>query len=166
MENIGGTKKDKEKKIIDVSFGIGLLLKGLFALGEILAGAALLFLTPDRLNKLISWAFKTELTEDPSDWIVNRFVIFGHTFTAGDQRFAMFYLISHGAIKLVTILLLWRKKLWAYPLSVIVFIGFIIYQMYHFALTHSIALILLTVLDIVMIVLTILEYRQMKRYGK
>ena len=155
-------KKLPNKKILDVSFDIGLLLKGLFALGELIGGLTLIFLTPNRLNRLISWLSAGELSEDPNDWLMNHLVLFGHSFTFNAQHFAMFYLLSHGVIKLVAILLLWRKKLWSYPLSVLVIIGFVIYQMISFASSHSVSLLLLTILDIIMIVLTILEYRKMK----
>ncbi|MCL2884147.1 MAG: DUF2127 domain-containing protein [Oscillospiraceae bacterium] len=158
-----GSLKRRNRKLLDISFDIGLLLKGLFALGEVIGGAALLFLTPDRLNRVIAWISAGELSEDPTDWLMNRLVLFGHSFTLGTQHFAMFYLLSHGAIKLAVIILLWRKQLWAYPLSVVVFAGFIIYQMEHyFTAGHSILLLLLTALDVAMIVLTILEYRKMK----
>lgn len=155
-------KKFSGKRLLDIGFDIGLLLKGLFALGEILCGVALVFLTPDKLNQMISWITAGKLAEEPNDWLMNHIVLLGQSFTVGSQHFAIFYLVSHGIIKLTVIILLWKKQLWAYPLSVLVFIGFIVYQMIHFASSHSIMLLLLTVLDMIMIVLTILEYRKIK----
>jgi len=149
-------------KIIDVSFEMGLLLKGLFATGEILSGIALSYLTPARMNRLISWLSLGELREDPRDWLMNYLVMLGHSFSSGVQHFAMLYALSHGVAKLTLILLLWRKKLWAYPLSVLAFCGFVVYQMYHFTFSHSPLLLLLTALDLAMIILTILEYRKMR----
>lgn len=155
-------KKLPGKNILDVSFDIGLLLKGIFALGECIGGVALIFITPDRLNRFIAWFSAGELSGDPKDWLMNRLILLGYSFTFGSQHFAVFYLLSHGIIKLAVILLLWREKLWAYPLSVLVFIGFIVYQTVRFASGHSVLLLFLTALDIVMIALTILEYRKMK----
>jgi len=154
------------KKWLDISFDIGLLLKGLFAVGEILCGAAVLFLTPDRVTRLVEWISRAVLSRDPDDWLMTHLVIFGQSFTFSAQHFAMFYLLSHGIVKLVVILLLWKRRLWAYPVSVAVFIGFIVYQMIHFASGHSVLLLLLTALDIVMIILTIFEYREIKAKGK
>jgi len=154
-------KKRSLKEIFHIGFDIGLILKGLFACGEILSGAAMTFLTPDKMNQLIHWITAGELKENPNDWLMNYLITFGRQFTLNAQQFASFYLLSHGIIKLAVILLLWRKKLWAYPLSIVVFLGFIVYQMYHFIGSHSILLLLLTALDIVMIFLTIAEYRNL-----
>ena len=46
------------------------------------------------------------------------------------------------------------------------FVLFIACQMYYYTINHSIFLLLLTVLDIIMIVLTILEYIRIKRESK
>ena len=66
---------------------------------------------------------------------------------------------SHGAIKLVTVLLLARGKLWAYPLAIAVFSGFIVYQVHRYVLTPGIGLIVLSLLDLAVIALTVIEYR-------
>jgi len=150
------------RNLLDLSFHVGLLLKGLFAAGEVLAGIGLAFVTPDRLNRFIDWVTGGQVSEDPNDWLMNRLIEFGHSFSLSTQHFGMFYLLSHGLVKLVVIILLWKKQLWAYPLSILVFIGFIVYQMLRFTSTHSILLVLLTLLDIVMIILTVLEYRKIK----
>ena len=156
------TKIKSSKNITHISFEIMLLFKGIFALFEILSGIAMVFLSPARMDSLIAFITKEELFEDPKDLLMNYIVVFGQHFSISAQYFAVFYLLSHGIIKLIVILLLWRKKLWAYPLSIAVFIGFIAYQMYHYAYSRSIMLLILTVLDIVLIGLTVLEYRNMK----
>ena len=160
--NITKIKTKSGKNITHVSFEIMLIFKSIFALLEIVSGIAMIFLSPGRLNKLIEFISREELYEDPKDLLMNFIVVYGHAFSIGAQKFAVFYLLSHGIIKLIVILLLWRKKLWAYPLSIAVFIGFIIYQMYHYAHSHSIMLLILTVLDIAMIGLTVLEYRNIR----
>jgi len=154
------------EKIVRISFDVGLLIKGIDALVEIIGGIALIFLTPDRLNTLITLISKGELSEDPTDFLMNYLVTFGHSFSVSSLQFVMFYLLSHGIVKMIVILSLWYKKPWAYPLSVVVFVLFIAYQMYHYTISHSIFLLLLTVLDIIMIVLTILEYIRIKRESK
>lgn len=160
MKKIKSEKKEAE--IIEKSFDIVLLLKSLFALGEIASGIAMFFLTPDRVNRMIQWFSRGELKEDPNDFLINLIVNFGHHFTVGAQYLTAIYLLSHGLIKIITLFLLWRKILWSYPLSIIVFVGFIIYQMNEFLLHHSIFMVLVSLVDILMIVLTILEYRNLK----
>jgi uncharacterized membrane protein len=81
------------------------------------------------------------------------------------QRFGMIYLFSHGIVKIVLVLLLWRKQVWSYPLAVLVLIGFIAYQTARWTQTHSWVLTLLSLFDAVMIGLTWTEYRRLRRDG-
>jgi len=154
--------KLKEKKIFHISFEIALLLKGINAILEVIGGVLLIFLTPDRLNKIIVFLTQDELSEDPKDIISNWIMRLGHEFSVSSQHFGIFYLTSHGIVKLVLIILLWRKKLWAYPLSIVVFMLFIAYQIYKYIINPSDFLILLTVLDVIVIVLTVIEYKNIK----
>ncbi|MGH2313256.1 DUF2127 domain-containing protein [Streptococcus uberis] len=87
----------------------------------------------------------------------------GQVITLSGQRMAALYLLLHGILKLVTLLLLFRKKLWAYPLSILLFIGFIGYQIREFFATHHISMVALTLFDLLMIVLTYLEYKELKK---
>jgi uncharacterized membrane protein len=150
------------KRNIHVGFHIGLILKGLYDTGEVLCGILLIFLTPERMNKLITFISKNELQEDPKDLIMNYLVSFSHVFSISMQHFTSVYLLSHGLVKILILFLLWRKKLWAYPLSCVIFMIFIIIQTQRFSQTHSIVLLALTIIDIAMIVLTILEYKNIK----
>ena len=72
------------------------------------------------------------------------------------------YLLSHGIVKLFAVVALLKNKLWGYPLSIVVFGGFVLYQIYRFTLTGAIGLIALTIFDLVVIWLIWLEYRAVK----
>jgi uncharacterized membrane protein len=58
---------------------------------------------------------------------------------------------------------LFRERLWAYPAAIIAFTLFIVYQMYRYVLEPSAAMLGLSVLDVIVIALTWLEYRRLKR---
>lgn len=152
------------KKNIHASFHIGLIVKGLYDIGEVMCGILLIFLNPERMRKLITLISKNELIEDPKDFIMNYLVSFSRVFSISMQHFTSFYLLSHGIVKILILILLWRKKLWAYPLSCVVFMFFIVIQTQRFIKSHSIMLLVLTLIDIAMIVLTILEYKNMIIY--
>lgn len=157
-------KKDvyKQKDIVHVSFEIGLLLKCIHSLMEIIGGVFMLFLSPNRLDWLTRLLTQHELSEDPKDRVANFLLTLSSSFSISTQHFAVFYLTSHGIIKCILILLLWRRKLWAYPLTIVSLILFIAYQVYRYTLTQSVFLILLTIFDAVMIALTYLEYKRIK----
>jgi uncharacterized membrane protein len=130
---------------------------------EIIGGVSLLFLTPNRLNLLTHFLTKHELLEDPRDKVANFLLNLSSSFSISTQHFAVFYLMSHGIIKCILILLLLHRKLWAYPLTIVTLILFIAYQVYRYTLTQSVFLILLTIFDAVMIALTYLEYKRIKK---
>lgn len=157
---------NETKDIVHVSFEIGLLLKGIQGLAEIVGGLLMFFLTPDRLHSLIRFLTGHELLEDPRDLVANFLLNLSSGFSISTQHFAEFYLISHGIIKCLLILLLWRRKLWAYPLTIVSFLLFIAYQVYRYTLSPSIFLVVLTGFDIIMIALTYLEYKRIKSAAK
>jgi len=103
-----------------------------------------------------------ELIEDPRDIMANFFINISSQFTISTQYFGAFYLISHGIIKVILAILLFKRKLWAYPLAILVLIIFIIYQIYRYTLNPSALLVILTAFDIAVIVLTYIEYTRIK----
>ena len=150
-----------KNKTISNLFDASILLKGIFSLIELISGTLLLFITSNFLLKFIYFIFGHELLQDPTDILVNFLINLFSNPTNLKILFAI-YLIAHGIIKLGLILALWKEKLWAYPLSEIVFSLFIIYQIYRYTQHPSIFLILLTALDIFVIILIHLEYKILK----
>jgi len=149
-----------KKDVVSLSFYIGLLFKAIGAAFEIVLGILLIFFKPGRLDYLVDnvsvYAYK--LPHAITNYITNAI----NNYTVEVQSFIVIYALTHGVFKLAVIILLWKKKLFAYPLSIAMFTLFIIYQMYHYFHSHSLFLLLMTVLDIVMIVLTIIEYKKLK----
>ena len=155
-------KYSVNNNIIHKSFEIGILLKGIDGVLEIIGGILLVFLNPARLNKLIIILTQHELSENPQDMFVSIMIKLNSNFSVSTQYFGVFYLILHGLVKFILVILLWKKKIWAYPLTIASLILFIIYQIYRYTIDHSMWLILLTVFDIIMILLTFIEYKRMK----
>lgn len=153
--------KFRESKL----FKISLLLKGLDSILEIIGGFLLLFVNSQSLNSLVRDIFQHELSEDPKDFVANYLIDLTH-FSKSAQLFGFLYLLSHGVIKLGLVAGLLKGKLWTYPLSIFVFVLFIIYQIYRFAFTHSVYLLLLTAFDILIIILIWLEYKRLEKYLK
>ena len=68
-------------------------------------------------------------------------------------------LLVHGVVKLALVAGLATDQLWSYPAAIVVFTGFTIYQMYQLAHHSSLFLEVITVLDVVVVLLVIAEYR-------
>ena len=148
---------------VHVAFEISLTLKGAFALAEIAAGTFAYIVTTQFLLDLVQAITRTELTEDPRDFVANYLLHAAQGLTVSSQHFTAFYLISHGVVKLWLIIGLWQKKLGYYPAAIAVFSLFILYQLYRYSFTHSLSLLLITVLDVVVIGLTWFEYQHLRR---
>lgn len=149
--------KNKEE-LLEVSFNAMLLGKSIFAFVEFLSGLLLIFIPLDLIKSTIQHLAAAIAFAPLSSIITNA----GERLTSDATLFAVIYLLLHGALKLVTLALLWRKILWSYPLSIVLLVGFITYQMFEFFNHGSISMLVLCVVDLVMIALTLLEYRKLK----
>ncbi len=156
----------KKSSILHGSFEIAILLKGLHSALEIVGGALLWFVKPETLNTWIRVLTQHELAEDPGDLIANFLVRSGQHYSLSAQHFGVFYLLSHGAVKIALVLLLWRRKLWAYPAAVVVLALFIGYQVFRWTSTHAVSLLLLSGLDAIVIALTLREHVRLRREAR
>lgn len=151
-----------DEKNIHLAFELGLWFKAIFAVSEIAAGAATWFVPQRLFLTLVLWVTKDEFAEDPHDLVANFLLHSVQHISVDAQTFAAVYLLGHGAIKLWLIVGLLRERLWYYPASIVIFGLFIVYQIYRFAFTHSIWLLLFTLLDVAIIALTWHEYRHLR----
>ncbi|OWF76354.1 hypothetical protein B4900_19455 [Yersinia rohdei] len=159
----GERRKLFGEKNIHAVFEVSLLLKAILAIMEILAGILTFFITPQLLLNLLHRITQVEFIEDRGDVVANYLLHAAQSLSVSSLHFAAFYLLIHGVVKLWVIIGLWRKKLGYYPAAIVIFSLFIVYQIYRYTFTHSVLLLLITLLDLVVIVLTILEYRQLRR---
>ena len=146
-------------------FKISILLKGAHSVIEIAGGLALYLVTTGTIVNLVKLATQEELIEDPNDYIASHFLAMAQHFSVASKSFYAFYLLSHGAIKLLLVIGLLRNQVWSYPASLVAMAAFIVYQLYRFSYTHSPGLIALTVFDLVVIALIWHEWRVRRRAG-
>lgn len=146
-------------------FRIGIFLKAVDGVLELAGGILLLLISKESLNDIVTFLTQHELSEDPNDLVANYLVHVVHHLSTSTKLFGAVYLLFHGAVKIFLVVGLFRGKLWAYPSAMVFLVGFIGYQLYRYSLTHSIALILLTVFDAVIVLLIWHEYRYLKRTG-
>lgn len=66
----------------------------------------------------------------------------------------------HGLIKIGLVAGLWYNKLWTYPATGIILSLLVIYQIIRFSFTHSVVILLLTIVDITILALMYNEYKQ------
>ncbi len=152
----------KPKDLLDRTFLIGIILKGLDGILEVVGGLLLLLVSPSTVGRLATALTQHELSEDPHDFIATRLLNTTHGLTRSTVLFGALYLLSHGVVKIILVAALLRNKLWAYP-WMIGFLGiFVIYQLYRIALTPTAGLVALTVFDTFIIWLTYREYQKQR----
>jgi len=144
-------------------FNVMVSLKGLDGILEIVGGLGLLMVTPGFIMGVVAFLTQDELVEDPHDLVANYVLNFARHLSIGTEHFAAYYLMAHGVVKTFMVLALLKKKIWAYPFAILVFVAFIAYQLYRYTLTHSIGLIALSGFDAVVVYFIWVEYRALRR---
>lgn len=149
-------------KIIHYFFLGSILAKAIDGLIEVASGLVLVLVSKGKLIDLVYKLTSTELSEDKNDlianWIINNIP---HVSVAA-QHFAAYYLLSHGIVKVILVLALFKRKLWAYPVAMFAFSVFVVYQSITYFQNHSFLLLVLTVLDIAVVLLTYWEFKRLK----
>ena len=152
----------RKAHVRELLFRISVALKGLHALLEVVGGIALWVVSPGLIVHVVGLLTQDEITEDPHDLVANYVRHSVSNYSVSSQHFIALYLFGHGIVKVILVAALLKDKLWAYPVAILVFGGYIVYQVYRFTLTGAVGLIALSVLDLLVILLVWLEYRAMK----
>lgn len=150
----------------ELLFRLSISAKGAHAALEVFGGLALLLTKPDAVLRIVALLTQDELVEDPNDLVANYALHAAQALTLGTEQFAAWYLLSHGVVKILLVSALLRAKLWAYPISLVVFGVFIGYQVYRYTFTRALGLIGLSIFDLLVIWLIWLEYQALRRHAR
>ncbi len=148
--------------LLDRTFNIALILKGLDGLLELVGGILLLIISPETINRLAHSLTQHELSQDPHDFFAHHLLRLTSNLH-NTQTFGAVYLLGHGLVKIVIVIGLLRREHWAYYVAFVFLGGFVIYQVYRMTYAPTIGLALLTVFDLFIIWLTWREFQRMRR---
>ncbi len=150
-------------KILHRLYVVGLWLKGVDGILEVLGGVLFLAVPAATLARIVAVLTQHELSEDPSDWVANHVRAFAGSFLGETKPLAGFYLLGHGGIKII---LVWggllKGRTWAFPTALGVLGAFILYQSYRIVHRFSMVLLVLTIVDALVWLLIGREYGRMK----
>ena len=147
----------------DTVFKISVILKGLDALVEIIGGVLLLFVTRSDITHFASWLTRNPLARGSHNHIATLINHSAQQLVHISTLLGAIYLLSHGIIKMFVIINILRDKYWAYPMLIVVLLGFSIFQIISIVSSHSIALSLLTAFDIFVMILTWFEWQRKRK---
>lgn len=143
-------------------FEAGVTVKATLGAAEALAGLGL-SLTPNALVlRLVDWLTRFQIASGPDEHPADLAAWLAEHFSVHTQHFYGFYLIFHGGLKLGIMVLLWMRKLWAYPLAMVVLALFVAYEVTEWHREGSPFLAMLAVFDLFMIGLVWREWRTLK----
>jgi uncharacterized membrane protein len=151
------------EKTLHRLFLISVWIKGAAGLLETVAGVPFFFVTPRAIEAFVVLLTAPELSEGPNDWIATTLSRGVQHFSADTALFTGAYLVIHGLIKIFLVVGLLQGRLWVYPTSLLFLVAFIVYQCYRYMYTHSIWLVLLTVLDVIVAFVIWHEYQSRKQ---
>lgn len=146
-------------RVLDLLFLLGVVLKGIDGVLELLGGIVLLVAGPEWLSRGVTALTARELGEDPHDLVAGLLVQGVQGLDARTSAFLAVYLLLHGAVKLgiVAALLLGSRR--AYPWAIAALTVFLAYQLSELVLAPGVLVTALTVLDALIIAMTWREWR-------
>jgi len=127
---------------------------------EMLGGVLLLLVSPRTITRTVLLFAHAELVGDPHHPIITFVYHIAASLTFQTRQFYSILFLSHGAIKLFLVAGLMKNKLWAYPITILVFTIFVFYQTYEIIVDPSILLGAITIIDLFVIFLIWREYKR------
>ncbi|GAA4177963.1 DUF2127 domain-containing protein [Gryllotalpicola koreensis] len=147
------------ERVLDLIFLIGVVIKGIDGLIELIGGAILLFVSPAQILGMTHAVFSGELAEDPDDLLANAVLHGLAHLDAGASAFLAAYLLIHGLVKLAVVVALFLGSRRVYPWALVVLLGFLVFQVYQLVTAPTVGIVILTALDLLIIWLTWREWR-------
>ncbi len=153
----------KEKNLRKL-FDVGVIMKGVDGVLELLGALLLFIVSPAQLTQFVTFITQHELSQDPNDRLANHLLHAVAHYSVNTKFFEAGYLFVHGLIKIFLVWGLLKNKLWAYPTALAFLALFMSYQIYRFTDTHSLALVILTLFDAIVFALTWHEYNFVRKH--
>lgn len=147
------------KSLLDKTYEIGIIIKGIDGSLELIGGLLLLFLSSNTILSITNFLTQDALGENPHNFIANHIEKTGQHLASGQTTFAIAFLLTHGLVKVVLVICLLLNKLWAYPWALVALSLFLVYQIYLLVTKTTFSMAFLSVLDAIIIWLVWREWR-------
>lgn len=156
------SERTRPKTVIDRLYAVGVSIKGIDGVIELVAGVVL-WISPALAHALLAdLAGEAREGDTAVLHFVGQYVArLDNELAQSGMAFLIAFLITHGAVKVVLVYCLFRKWHRVYPYALAILIAFLCYQFYAFVLTPTIGLAGFTALDAAIIILVYKEYREL-----
>lgn len=143
-------------------FEAGVAVKATLGGLEALSGIGLLLAPNALVLRLVGWLTHFQIAAEPHESAASVAKSLADHFSVHIQHFYGAYLAFHGGLKLAIMVLLWMRKLWAYPVAMVILALFAAYEGEEWLRDGSPFLAMLCVFDLFMIGLVWKEWRALK----
>jgi uncharacterized membrane protein len=158
------TQPARRADATDRMFAVAVTIKGIDGGLQFLGALMLMVIPPTLITGVANTVVTRDLLGDPNGTLATHLASAADNFTNGSTRwFAIGYLLAHGVVKLGLVWALVKRVMVAFPIAVVVLLGFVVYEVWRAVHTHSIALPVFAAIDMVIIVLVIREYLKLRR---
>lgn len=155
-------KQSTPATLLDRFYIVGIFVKGIDGLLELIGGIVLLSLSAGTIVRITNSLTQNELRQDPHDFIANHLLRAGQHLAHGQHAFVAAFLLIHGAVKVGLVICLLLKKFWAYPLGIAVLGLLFLYQIYQLVISPGFGMAFLSVLDAAIIWLIWREWHEVR----
>ena len=101
----------RPRDLLDQTFEVGIILKGLDGALEVIGGILLLVLSPATIDRVATALTQHELSENPNDLLARHLLKTTHGLTGAAVLFGAVYLLTHGMVKVVLVAALLKNRL-------------------------------------------------------
>ncbi|HTR41239.1 MAG TPA: DUF2127 domain-containing protein [Pseudomonadales bacterium] len=157
MASRGAVKQGRET-IYHRLFKIGIWLKGIDGILEIIGGILFLIVSPIALNRYVRFITQRDL----HNWFGEGLRHWAANLHHGSKLIGGAYLLGNGVIKIFLAAGILRGKLWCYPVAIVIISLFICLQIVRLSIRFSVPMLTGTVIDIAIVLLIMREYRRVK----
>ncbi len=154
------TKPRKKHVLLDDTYYISLILKGLSGIFEAIGAVVILIFNPPRLHYFLELVAQTEFAHRHHAFVNGITTHISNGYTVQLRYFLFVYLLVHAAVKLVSVVGLFMNKRWAYPFALITLGLMMLYQLYEIIFVKpTVIMVGLTIFDIAVLAMIWREYQ-------
>lgn len=149
----------RDRSPLDFTFRVAVVLKGLYGVGEVIVGVLLAVAGSAAVTSWVTSITAPTLAVHPHEFLATLLVNSVASLTGGLALFLAIYLMVHGMVKIVLLWAVATQHPRVYPWMIHLLSGFVLYQVVKILIAFSLPLLLLTLVDLFIIVLTVREWR-------
>jgi len=158
------TMRARSSSLFNTIFDIGIIIKGIDGLAELIGGLVLL-ISPHLVHTtLVAIGVEAGRSTGHVHHFVAQYVArLDDQLAASGLVFLIIFLLTHGIVKIALVVCLLKKIIRAYPIALAILGAFLVYQVYVFVRGPSVSMAIFCLLDAVIIWLVWREYKLLLR---